>query len=398
MRTTGQQPHADRAHAVLSASGSERWLNCTPSARMEERYPETSSTYADEGTLAHEFAEIMLRNRVEGNSKERLARWKELLNNPLYYCGMIEDVEPYVDIVLERLAADKKGVLHIEHKSDFSEFVEDGFGTSDAVIFTNGVLHVTDLKFGKGVRVDAEENTQLMLYAVGALMAFDFLYDITTVRLTIVQPRLDAMSVWDITPEALMKWANEVVKPTAKIAFAGEGEHKTGDWCKFCKAKVDCPALRKEALKAAEQDFDVLDGAVLSDDDVLQMYRIADRITDYLSAVKERVFNEALKGKKWPGLKLVEGKSNRKIVDEKMATHVLVMKKFKFSDFQNTKLKGIGDLEKLLGGKAEFEKLLGKYVEKPRGAPTLVAENDPRPVFSSADDFKDEEDNADDLI
>lgn len=398
MNNAGQVKHADRAHAILSASGSDRWMNCTPSARLEEAYPEQTSDYAEEGTLAHEFAEQMLRHRTGSiSAKDFNQRVSELKKHRLYYDGMMKEVEPYVTLVLEQMGLDKDPVLIIEHRSDFSSYVPDGFGTTDAAVIAKRILFITDLKFGKGIRVSAKDNPQLKLYALGALTAFDMLYDIDTVRLTISQPRLDAVSTWDITPEDLIKWGEEVVKPTAVIADKGEGDLKPGEWCKFCRAKVNCPALREEALTVARNDFEPADIATKvenGEDVLLSIYEAADRITDYLQAVKAYVLQRAIAGKKWKGLKLVAGKSNRTITDERTVRHILTNRKYKFEDFENVKLKGIGDLEKLLG-KADFEKIVGPYVSKPPGKPILVEASDPRPEFSSADDFKD---NADDLL
>lgn len=395
MSATGQQNHADRAHAVLSASGSDRWMNCTPSARMEEKMPRTSNEFADEGTLAHEIAERALRYMTKQIDRDEYNdQMKPLTLHKLYYPDMVKDVEPYVNHVLEQLATDKNAVHIIEHRCDFSAYVPKGFGTGDSIVIAKKILYITDLKFGKGVRVDAQDNSQLRLYAVGALEEFDLLYDIEKVRMTIVQPRLDHISVEDMTPADLLKWAKEEVKPAAAMAFKGEGEHKTGDWCKFCKAKVFCPALKAEALSLAKSDFavdqEMSDAAGGDEDWMLEVYHMADRVNDYLSAVKSHVYQRAMDGKKWKGLKLVEGVSKRKIIDEKMARHTLVMKKYKFSDFENTSLKGIGELEKLLGGKAEFEKVLGKYVDRPAAKPILVDDSDPRTTYNSANDFDDQ--------
>lgn len=393
MNATGTTNHGDRTHAVLSPSGADRWLHCTPSARLGEQYPDEESDYAREGTLAHEIAERCLRYMTKQIDRDEYnAQMKPLTLHKLYYDGMVKDVEPYVNHVLEQIATDKNSELHIEGKYSYKQYVEDGEGLCDAAVIAKKILYITDLKFGKGIRVSAEDNSQLKLYGLGALIEFDLLHDIEMVRLTIVQPRLDSISVWDITPADLYKWAEEEVKPKAAIAFKGEGEHVTGDWCKFCKAKVFCPALKAEALSIAKTDFETdresADVAGVEEDWMLDIYHIADRVSDYLGAVKDYVYKRALNGRKWPGLKLVEGVSKRKITDEKMATHKLVMKGYKFNDFQNTSLKGIGDLEKLLG-KDDFKKLIGPYVDRPAAKPVLVPADDPRTEFNSANDFDD---------
>lgn len=386
--TKGNQQHADRTHAVLSASGAERWMNCTPSARMNEKIPDEESDYAKEGELAHEIAESMLLHRAgKRKTADHNKIMKELIKKKYYYMGMIEDVEPYVITVLEQLSLDDNSSLHVEEHVDLSSFIPDGKGTCDAIVAADGTLHITDLKFGKGVRVSAVDNTQLKLYAVGALLLLDTLYNIHTVRLTIVQPRLDSVSVWDISVEELLTWANEVVRPASEIAFKGEGAHTPGDWCKFCKAKVFCPALKEEALMLAEQDFSQVDSMAPEDTEegLLEIYAMSDRLKDFLDSVVAHIYNRALAGKKWPGYKLVEGRSNRVITDEPSALLVLA-KSYNLEDITNTKIKGIGDLEKLMG-KKDFNYVLGAYMHKPSGKPTLVEESDPRQEINSADDF-----------
>lgn len=392
MNATGTTNHGDRAHAVLSPSGADRWLHCTPSARLGEKYPDEENDYAREGTLAHEIAERCLRYMTKQIDRDEYnAQMKPLTLHKLYYDGMVKDVEPYVHHVLEQIATDKNAELHIEGKYSYRQYVEDGEGLCDAAVIAKKILYITDLKFGKGIRVDAKDNSQLKLYGLGALIEFDLLHDIELVRLTIVQPRLDHVSVWDITPADLYKWAEEEVKPKAAIAFKGEGEHVTGDWCKFCKAKVFCPALKAEALVIAQADFALLEHElsneeVIPEEALLIVYCASNRIADYLEAIKSFVYQKAMEGKKWPGFKLVDGSSKRKITDEKMATHKLIMKGYKFNDFQNTSLKGIGDLEKLLG-KDVFSKLIGPYVDRPAAKQVLVPADDPRTEFNSANDF-----------
>ena len=387
-KSSKTEKHADRAHAVLSASSAERWLNCTPSAMMCDKIPNVSSSYAEEGTLAHEIAEYAILYMAKKISKkdysEVIQAYKE---NEHWYEGIVEDLEPYVMHVVEQINL-PGAVWEQEKKTDLTAFIPNGFGTTDAAVIAEGVLYITDLKFGRGVRVNAVDNSQLKLYAAGVLIEYDTIYDIHTIRLAISQPRIGALSFWDITPAELLKWAEEFVKPTAQIAARGEGQHKTGDWCKFCRAKIHCPAIKAEATMMAEQDFSEL--ASLSPEDseetLIQLYRMADRVEDFLDAIKAHVYQQALGGKKWPGLKLVEGKSNRKIVDEKAAVEALLDAEYDATEFTNTKIKGIGDLETLLG-KEQFGILLGPYVEKPKGKATLVDESDKRPEISSANDF-----------
>ncbi len=381
--------HKDRAHAVLSASGASRWLNCTPSARMSEGIVEQTSEAADEGTLAHELSENILRyklkliSEVAFNKKNR-----EIRSHRLYRTDMEDEVEPYVSLALEQIAeanSKSNGVVSIEQKVSLQTYIEDGFGTCDLIIVSDGVLYVTDLKFGKGVRVSAIENSQLKLYGVGALETYGFLYDIHTVRLTISQPRLDAISTWDIAAEDLLIWAETFVTDQALLAYEGKGDHNMGDWCRFCKAKPLCPAYHEQAMLIAEVDFFPPSG-LMEENDLLEVYLVADRIQDYLQSVKSHVYKSALAGKKWQGFKLVKSSKNRVIREESKAMDLLKKAGYDESLYVNTKLKGLGDLKKYIG-EAKRDQLLGKLIIKPEGEPTLVPESDNRDEINKSDDF-----------
>lgn len=389
-----KRKQAERAHAVLSASSADRWLNCTPSAVMCDKAPKESNAYADEGTLAHKLAEIAIMHLLRKTDVEEYTKQINAHRSSLHwYDDIMKDLEPYVMHVVEQIKL-PGAVWELEKRTDLTAFVPDGFGTTDAKVIADGVLYINDLKFGRGVRVSAENNSQLKLYASGALLEFNLLYDIHTVRLAIVQPRLDAISTWDIDPEELLAWAEKVVKPTAKIASKGEGKHKTGSWCQFCNAKVMCPAIKKEALASAIKDFSIEDEKLEArnldleeewEDDLLEVYLKTPRIREYLDAVASYMYTQALKGKKWPGLKLVAGQSKREIVDPDGAIDALEAEGLKETQYINKKIKGIGELEKLLGD--FFDPLLGKFIEKPKGKPTLVEASDKRPEISSANDF-----------
>lgn len=375
--------HTERKHALLSASGASRWMNCTASARLEEGFQETASDYAAEGTLAHEFAELGLRaalSLIDPMDYPDLI--SALRDNDLYSDEMEEEVQKHIDYVLEQFTEAQRltegAILLIEEKTDLTYFIENGFGTCDVVIIADGVLEVIDLKYGKGVRVQAADNSQLKLYGLGALRAFELMYDIHTVRLTITQPRLDSISSWEITAEALNTWGEEVVKPKAKEAYAGEGEQVTGDWCRFCKAKARCKALAKESLEIARLEFS--DPMLLDDSELLEAYGQADRIIDWLNGVGAYVLAEANKGKKWEGYKLVKGRSNRIWSSAEKVEALLLKDGFKKEDILISKLAGIGAIEKLTG-KAKFETLLSPVVMKPPGKPTLVPESDKRPAL-----------------
>lgn len=375
--------HSVRKHALLSASGSSRWINCPPSARIEEKIPDKgSSTYAEEGTLAHEFADLSLRIQSHvGPLKERDVWYKEqkkLRKHKLYADDMEDHVAKYVDYVLaEWLAARQKtpdAVLDIEAKTDYSYLVPEGFGTCDGVIIADGVLEIIDFKYGKGVKVDAVNNSQLRLYGLGGLRKYQILYEITSVKMTIVQPRLDHISSETLSVFELIKWANEVAEPSAKQADKGEGNFNPGDWCRWCKAKPTCKALAEHNTNLAKHDF--ADPRTLSDEELLEAYRQSSLLVDWANSIGAYLLEQALEGKNWEGYKVVEGRSVRKWLNEGQAIKSLVDMGYEKTEVTNTKIKGIGDVEKMVG-KGKVDHLL----IKPPGKPTLVLESDKRPAM-----------------
>ncbi len=386
--------HSTRAHALLSASGASRWMNCTPSARLEEKFDESStSTFAAEGTLAHEFGDVNLRFKNGEITKKILnSELKKLRKDKHYTSEMEGEVDKYVTIVMEAFAVAKARTpdakLLIEERVDFSHLVEKGFGTGDVCIVADGFLDVIDLKYGKGVKVDADKNPQLMLYGSGALRNFDIVYDIHTVNLVIVQPRLDHLSEWKISTEDLIEWGQKEVKPKAAKAYQGKGVQKAGDHCKWCKVKAMCATLAAVNVKLAQHDFK--DPHLLTESQVLGVYKQIPMLVDWANAVGKHLLDEAVKGKKWQGLKLVEGRSNRKWTDEKKVQEALIENLFDEKEFTTTKLQGITEVEKLVG-KSEFPTILGSLVIKPQGKPTLVPMSDKRQamgVEQAKEDFK----------
>jgi hypothetical protein len=405
----GDIDHGSRAHALLSASGASRWLNCTPSPRLEESFEEKTSPFAEEGTLAHEFAEINLQLQLKIISKRKyniLA--KPLKAHEFYSEEMEEYVQDHVDYVKQQFTAAKRktqgAILSIEEKIDLTYYIEDGFGTNDDVIIADNVLEVIDLKYGKGVRVDAKENSQLMLYGLGALRHHELSFDIDTVRLTVTQPRLNSISTWEISVEDLKAWGETVVKPKAIEAYAGDGKQAAGDWCRFCKAKPKCKALAAFSLEAVKRDFaddlecKVEDPKLLTDDELIKIFKVGSQIKTWLESLSSYVYEEAINGKKWPEHKLVHGRSVRKWTDAEKVKTILLENKYELDKITSApKLLGIGKIEKLVT-KKKFGILLGKVVEKPEGKPTLVHETDKRQEIidnSVEDDFG--KDDPDDL-
>lgn len=399
--------HAERAHALLSASGSEMWLKCPPSARLQEGIPEETSIYAREGTLAHEMAELMLKVDLRIMPMNQYRKEIEVFRkHELYKTEFEEPIMEYVTYVKQQFAEakriDPKAIILIEKKFDLSKYVEKGFGTSDNAIIFARQAEVIDLKFGAGKEVKAEHNSQLKYYALGVLESLgERAKDIDIVKLTIVQPRMSNISSWSIPTKFLIKWGEDVLRPGAVKAYAGEGDQTPGDWCQFCKVRPKCKALYNLAMEQVRRDFEEVDDPrLINDEEFVTLYNNADFIKKFLEDVKTTALKEALAGKQWPGLKLVAGRSNRVITDETKAINILYGEMYESAQFLNTKLKGLGDLETLLKKKG-FEELLGHLVMKPTGAPTLVDENDKRELYGVAQISKDFEvlpdDDEDDL-
>ncbi|EAF2349081.1 DUF2800 domain-containing protein [Listeria monocytogenes] len=386
-------------HAKLSASGSSRWLNCTPSIALEAKFPEQKNggIFAQEGTLAHSFAELLLQKFNGDVAKAEYARkLNHLKKNSLYDASMIDHVEVYTTIVIEKFqeahAADKNAVLSIEQQLDYSSYARGGFGTGDAVIVGNGVVEIIDLKYGKGVPVSAEENSQLMLYGLGAYNAFELDYDLHTVRMTIVQPRLDDVTEFEMEVSDLLDWAENVVKPAALLADAGKGELNPGPWCKFCRARSICKARAEANLALTSYDFK--DPHLLQPDEIAKVLGQVAELKSWVEDVKSFALKEAESGGiEFPGWKLVEGRSNRRYVDAEMVQAMLELEGYSEEELLSKKLISLTDMEKLVG-KKQVSAILGDLIEKPAGKPTLVVETDKRQAIKlksdAADDFADD--------
>lgn len=373
------------AHALLSASGSSRWLSCTPSARLEQQFENKTSEYAEEGTLAHELGELKLRKELEGLSTRSFnSKIKKIQEHKLYTADMPDYVDIYVETCLERVievkAKTPDALFKIEQRLDFSEWVPEGFGTGDFVIIADGTMEVCDLKYGKGVPVSAENNKQMMLYALGAISEFSFLYDIKKVRMTIIQPRLDNISTFEVTVEDILKWAEEYVKPRAELAIKGEGEFVAGAHCRFCRAKSVCKTRADKNLELAKYDFQVPN--TLDSNDIAYILSKVDELVNWASDVKEYALEQALNGEEFDGFKVVEGRSNRKYTDvEVIAT---TLEQNGYTDiFKPKELLTLTNMEKLIG-KRKLNGLIGKYIEKPVGKPALVPITDKRAPYNPA--------------
>lgn len=359
-------------HAILSASSANRWLHCTPSARLEEGIADQASAFAAEGTVAHAKGEEKLNNWLAGHGRKKVK------------CEdgeMDEATTDYRNYVIEVFSEEKDrcpdAKLFVEVQEDLSKWIPEGFGTSDAVIVSDNTLHVIDLKYGKGVAVNATDNPQLKLYAAGAMNLYEMLYDFNKVKLHIFQPRIDNINTYELTTDELHAWLEQEVKPKAQLAFNGEGTTQPGEWCRFCKVKSQCKARAKRNLEIADQEKR-LKALLLTDDEVADLLPQMKEIQEWCKDVQEFALDQAMQGTKYKGFKLVEGTSRRKITDQNDALEKLQRAGFEYTAVTQTKLKGLTDLEKLVGKKA-FTELMGDTIEKPPGAPTLVPESDKRP-------------------
>lgn len=367
----------------MSASSSERWLNCPPSARLCENYEDKGSDYAAEGTDAHTLCEMLLKQAL-GIPTE------DTIENLTWYNSEMEDcAEAYAAYVVELLESAKQTcsdpVVCIEQKVDFSRWVQDGFGTADCIVIADGVMNIVDYKHGKGVEVSAERNPQMMLYALGALEIFDGIYDIDTVRMTIYQPRKSNISIFEMPKDELLKWAETELTPKAQLAYEGQGEFHCGEWCRFCKAKAECRERAEANLALARYDFEP--PALLNDEEIADILGKVDALTAWATDVKEYALQQAVSGKDWPGWKLVEGRSNRKYTSDTAVT--AAVESIGLDPYER-KILGITAMQKLLG-KSRFEELLSPYIEKPQGKPALVPESDKRPAINTAkNDFMEE--------
>ena len=363
-------------HAVLSASSSDRWLHCPPSARLCEDYEDTYSSYAAEGTAAHSLCEFRLKEHLGlpcENPTENLSWYnKEMEDCAGEYANFV------YELVEEMKHTCNNPIVLIEQRVDFSRWVEEGFGTADCIVIADNTMHIVDYKHGQGVEVSAVNNPQMMLYALGASELFDCLYDISVVRMSIFQPRKNNISTFELTKDALYQWAETELISKATLAFEGKGEFCSGEWCRFCKAKAECRERARANMDLAKYEF--RSPHLLTDKEVSEILAKVDLFTAWINDIKDYALKEAVAGKDWPDWKLVEGRSTRKYIDEDVVA--AIVEKAGFNPYEK-KLLGISAMQKLLG-KTRFEELLNPYIEKPQGKPTLVPFSDHRPMFKNA--------------
>jgi hypothetical protein len=370
-------------HSLLSASASQRWIACPPSARLCEEYTDKPSEYAQVGTDCHELCAYKVEKalgRKVRNPTKQLSFYDE---------EMDECSDGYRDFVMECVAKVKEScadpLVLVEQRLDYSRYVgiEGSFGTGDCVIVADGMLYVIDYKHGLGVLVSAEKNSQLSCYALGALDLFDGIYNIERITLVIYQPRRANISLYKMEKDELLTWANDTLASAAKLAQEGKGEFKAGDHCQFCKAKANCRKRAEYNLELAKYDFEM--PATLEDSEIAAILPRIDELASWASDVKDYALQKALSGTKFDGFKVVEGRSNRKYTDDDAVAKTVQNAGF---DPYEQKLLGITAMSQTLG-KKKFEELLGGLVYKPAGKPVLVPDSDKRPTMNTAaDDFK----------
>ena len=371
-------------HALQSASGAHRWLECTPSAQLELQFPQSTSEYAEEGTAAHELCELTARYWLgEISEAEYENQRDELAKGKYYNAEMQECANDYAKFVAEKTAAAREtcedAFTALEVRVDFSKYVKDGFGTGDCIIVSDNVLEIIDFKYGKGVRVEAAGNPQMKLYALGAYLEYNTLFDIDSVRMTIFQPRLSGVQSSDeITVKELLEWAEKYVKPRAKLAYKGEGEFAPSEEvCKFCRAKAQCKARADKNLKLFDEAPDVL---LLTPEDAGKILEQAGDIQSWLADLESLVSSTLLAGQPVEGWKMVEGRSNRRFADELKVVAAMKSAGYDESLLYERKLITLTQMEKDFGKKAVAE-TLGELIVKPQGKPTLAPAKDKRPEF-----------------
>lgn len=364
------------AHARFSPSSANRRIHCPPSLLLEEQFEEGESVYAAEGTAGHSLAEHLIRKYLKLRTKRPTSKY--------YTDELINAVDEYVAFVIGEIEAARRECEHpiilVEQRVDASEYVDNCFGTADMVIITDKVAHIIDLKLGKGVPVHAEENPQLMIYGLGVLHMAESLYDIETVRMTIFQPRLYNSSSWDVSPDYLRRWGEEVLRPAGAKAMIGAGEFEAGTWCRFCRARNQCRARAEHFLEMAKMEF--RQPALLSDEEISEIISKADELSKWANDIYAFAQDQAINhDKHWPGYKVVEGRSIRKFTSDEEV--IEAAKEAGYKDIFKHSLISLTEMERLMG-KENFNSILGRLVYKPKGKLTLVPESDKREAISTS--------------
>ena len=375
-------------HAKLSASGSDRWMNCTPSIAFEAQFPESPNTsHSERGSFGH----CLFENELSFYLGQQV---KDLPENLLRYDSpeLREQVKIAVQFSIELIekvrAETEYTTIAVEQRVDFSKWVPEGFGTADLLIIADGTAFVVDLKLGQGIRVVAQDNSQLRLYSVGVLNTFGSLFEIDQIEMIIVQPPLNNISRETLTTKELLTWVETEVEPKAKLAWSGEGEFKPGEHCRWCRGKAQCPSRNESNLALVRHDF--AEPASMDDRDIAEVLAKAQQLHTWVRDLEDFAYTQAMAGRKWPGFKLVEARGSRKFTDVTSAAQTLIDAGVSTDDIFERSLRSLTGLESKLG-KNKFAQLLGDLVAKTPGKPTLVPATDQRPEFhplaASAADF-----------
>ena len=371
-------------HALLSASGAHRWLHCTGSPLLEKDFPDSTSVYAQEGTLAHYLCELKLMAYTGEITKRKLTSMKnKLMKSELWQPEMDSTSEAYLDYIKDiTMSYTVKPVILTEKRVDFSRYVPEGFGTADCLILAGDTLHVVDYKHGKGVVVDADHNPQMMLYALGAMSELSLLYRFKFVHMTIVQPRVNNISEFTMTADELIEWGESVVKPKAEAAMSGKGEFEAGDWCRFCRAKQQCKTRYESNDSLYPQLSAQHDPRLITLAELGEYLKRGRDMAAWLEDMKEYALSESLAGVEVPGWKAVEGRGSRAFTNTDDAVDTLIKNGIDESVLYERRVLTLAQMEKAVGKKA-FGELVGDLVVKNPGNPTLVEESDKRPRITN---------------
>lgn len=371
--------HNDRKHALLSASGASKWLNCPPSARLEDTIASEDTIYTLEGTLAHEVAEVTVRN--SGKVPQKVL--KQFQAHELFSPEMVDHAKDYYAFIRSKMTEDTQCL--VETQVTYDRWAPEGFGTCDCILMGDKKLTIIDYKYGKGVKVEASKSPQVLLYALGAIEEFGYCHDFELVECCIFQPRLANVSSYEISVQDLLTWAETTVKPSAQLAFKGQGEFKAGGHCRFCQGADRCKALSVYACECVKEASPEL----LTPEDYAEILGRMPLIKNWLGKVEARALGLLMADEQAiPGWKAVEGRSVRKYRDKELCVQAL--KDAGYADekiYKPSELIGITEMTKLLGAK-QFEEILGGLIDKPEGKPTLAEADDPRPALSTTSMFE----------
>ncbi len=379
-------------HAKLSPSSAHRWLKCTAAPKFEGQFTDfETSVYAEEGTLAHSICELYVKHKFQGMTTRKFnAELKKLKANELFSEEMLTTAQTYLDYLDEKaLSYSAPPVVAAEVRVDISDYVPECFGTCDCIMIGDETLHITDYKHGKGVAVSAKDNPQMKLYALGALKMFSIFYDIKRVSMAICQPRLSATVEEDsMTAEELVAWG-ESIKPAARAAFDGNGIFAPGDHCRFCKARQVCRSRAKymlelEALtdRRPAKATPIEEGVTydLTDEEIGDILTRGAGLIQWYNDISAYALEAILHGNDIPGYKAVEGRSVRTFTDADAALQTIEAAGYDKAVLYDYKPKSLSELEKVLG-KKKFSEIVGEYIFKPTGKPTLVTVDDKRPSY-----------------